>query len=60
MSAGAYLASSPFCPRMAAPMASNTLDESTPVSSPLYSSMPGSPALVPSSADTAAAISRSL
>lgn len=32
MTAGAYLVAAPFCPRMAAPMASNTLEESTPLS----------------------------
>lgn len=34
MTAGAYLVAAPFCPRMAAPMASNTLEESTPLSAP--------------------------
>ena len=56
ISPGVYVSESPFCARIAPAMPSNTESEITPVPAPGVA-WSGVPALVPSRASTAAAIS---
>ena len=56
ISLGLYVSVSPFCARIASAMPSKTVSEITPVPVPA-TAWNGVPALVPSSASTAAAIS---
>ena len=56
ISAGVYVAESPFCERIAAAIESNTLEDITPSVSVLYGSTPASPSCSPFNASTAAAI----